>query len=215
VDFQDRADQLIDAMCKGQLRCKNMGDRTFKNYLNADQNKAMAIGGDKTGYGVRFGDDAPGMAMLRALYNCNHAQNNPKLCRLVTVNDHELLPLYEETQVQTAAALQNLANTSPSFTQQERDEPSARTPNQMRYGRQITGMTPKVLEGVQRWDTPELVKALTQSDRPVIIDVAAAGPTIPGALNLIHAGLAFEDEKQETAYAERFRQMLQAAAPDL
>jgi PQQ-dependent catabolism-associated CXXCW motif protein len=215
MDFQERADQMMDAMCKGQLLCKNIGDRTFKNYHSANQNKAMAIGWGKTGYGVRWGVDEPGQAMMRALYNCNHAQNNPKLCRLVAVNDHELLPLYEETQVQTAAALQNLTNPSPSVTQQERDEPGARTPNQMRYGRQITGMTPKVLEGVQRWDTPELVKALTRSDRPVVIDVAAAGPTIPSALNLIHAGLAFEEEKQETAYAERFRQMLQAAAPDL
>jgi hypothetical protein len=83
VDFQDRADQMIDTVCKGQLLCKTIGGRTFKNYLSANENKALAIGWGKTGFGVRWGVDEPGQAMMRALYNCNHAKNNPKLCRLV------------------------------------------------------------------------------------------------------------------------------------
>jgi starch phosphorylase len=76
------------------LLCKTIGQRTFNNYLSANHNKAMAIGWGKTGYGVRWGTDDPGLAMLGALYHCNHAKNNPKLCRLVSVNEHEVLPLY-------------------------------------------------------------------------------------------------------------------------
>jgi rhodanese-related sulfurtransferase len=215
VDFQDRADELIDTLCNGQLLCKTIGGRTFKNYLNANQNKALAIGRGKTGYGVRWGVDEPGQAMMRALYNCNHAQNNPKLCRLVAVNDHELLPLYDEAQTQSAALLETLKVPTPALSQAERDEPGTNAPTRLRTGNHVTGMTPKTLEGIQRWDTATLVQALKQRERPVVIDAAAFGPVIPSALNLIHSGLAFEDPQQEAAYAERFRHMLLAAAPNL
>lgn len=215
VDFQDRADQLLETLCKGQLLCKTIGGRTFKNYLSAHQNKALAIGRDKTGYGIRWGDDDPGMAMMRALYYCNHAKNNPKLCRLVAVNDHELLPLYDKEPAQNHALLETLKASPPALSQAERDEPGTNAPSRLRTGTQVTGMTPKVLEGIQRWDTATMVQALKQSERPVVIDTGAFGPVIPGALSFIHSGLAFEDAQQESAYAERFRQMLLAAAPNL
>lgn len=215
VDFQDRADQMIETLCKGQMLCKTIGGRTFKNYLSAHQNKALAIGWGKTGYGVGWGVDEPGQAMMRALYHCNHAKNNPKLCRLVAVNDHELLPLYDEAQTQSAALLDTLKAPTPALSQTERDEPGTSAPTRLRTGHHVTGMTPKALEGIERWDTATLVHALKQNERPVVIDAAAFGPVIPGALNLIHSGLAFEDAQQESAYAARFRHMLLAAAPNL
>lgn len=215
TDFKDKADQLIDQVCVGQLLCKTIGARTFKNYQNANQNKALAVGWGKSGYGIRWGDDDPGMAMMKALYNCNHAKNNPKLCRLVAVNDHELLPLYEEEQAQTFALLKTLKIPPSEFTQSELEEPGANTPSQLRKGQQITGMTPKSLEGIQRWDTATLAHALKQPERPVVIDTTAFGPVIPGALSFINSGLAFEKDEVESAYAERFRQMLKIAAPDL
>ncbi|PUE12106.1 rhodanese-like domain-containing protein [Limnohabitans sp. T6-20] len=215
VDFQDRADQLIETLCSGQLLCKTIGGRTLKNYLSANQNKALAIGRGKTGYGVRLGDDDPGLAMMRALYYCNHAKNNPKLCHLIAVNDHELLPLYDEAQAQSALLLEKLTAPSPAFSQTERDEPGSSTPTRLRTGHQVTGMTPKALDGIQRWDTATLAQALKQNERPVVIDTAAFGPVIPGALNFINSGLAFENDQTESAYAERFRQMLLAAAPNL
>ena len=76
-------------------------------------------------------------------------------------------------------------------------------------------MTPSTLEGIQRWDTATLVHALMQTERPVVIDTAAFGPVIPGALSFINSGLAFENAELESAYAERFHQMLHTAAPDL
>jgi rhodanese-related sulfurtransferase len=197
------------------MLCKTIGGRTFKNYLSAHQNKALAIGWGKTGYGVGWGVDEPGQAMMRALYHCNHAKNNPKLCRLVAVNDHELLPLYDEAQSQSAALLDTLKAPTPELSQTERDEPGTSAPSRLRTGHHVTGMTPKALEGIQRWDTATLVQALTQNERPVVIDAAAFGPVIPGALSFINSGLAFEDDKLEQPYAERFAQMLRAAAPDL
>jgi hypothetical protein len=169
VDLHDRSDTLIEGLCKGQLLCKTIGQRTFNNYLSANHNKAMAIGWGKTGYGVRWGADDPGLAMLGALYHCNHAKNNPKLCRLVSVNEHEVLPLYDEASTQAAAFLGQLQTPSPERTQAEREEPGARTPSKLRWGHALTGMTPKALEGIQRWDTATLVQALQQPGRPAAL----------------------------------------------
>lgn len=215
VDLHDRAGTLIEGLCKGQLLCKTIGQRTFNNYLSAKHNKAMAIGWGKTGYGVRWDVDDPSRAMLAALYQCNHAKNNPKLCRLVSVNEHEVLPLYDEASTQATALLGQLQTPAPERTQAEREEPGAATPSQLRRGQALTGMTPKALEGIPRWDTATLVKALQLADRPVLIDAASFGPVIPGALSFINSGLAFEDDKLERPFAERFGQMLRAAAPDL
>jgi rhodanese-related sulfurtransferase len=215
ADMTAHAAQLIDDQCAGQLRCKTIGDRTLQNYLAAKQHKAVAIGWGQTGFGINWERDDPGQAMLKALYNCNHAKNNPKLCRLAAVNDHMLLPFYEEEQAQTAGLLKTLKAPAPEVIQKEREEPGAGTPTTLRTGQQVSGMTPKALEGIQRWDTAMLAQALTQTDRPVLIDAAAAGPMLPGALSLMHSGLAFEDAKMDADYADRFRQMLLAAAPSL
>lgn len=215
IDLQDRAEKLIETICSGDSTCQTPAAGAFKNYLQSNSNKAIAIGWNKPGYGAKWGEDSPATAMLRALYTCNHSPQNPKLCRLAAVNEHELLPFYEEKQRQTTAHLNALKVPPPEVTQKEREEPGASTPSKMRFGNRVTGMTPKSLGNIQRWDTAELVKAMTLADRPVLIDVAAAGQMIPGALNIIHGGLAFVDEKQESAYAERFRHMLLAAAPNL
>lgn len=215
LDMHDRAGTLIEGLCNGQLLCKTIGQRTFTNYLSANHNKALAIGWGKMGFGVRWGVDDPGRAMLGALYQCNHAKNNPKLCRLVSVNEHEVLKLYDEAHSQALALLGQLPAPSTSFSQAEGDEPGGSAPSRLRTGNQVTGMTPKSLDGVQRWDTATLAQAMKKSDRPVVIDTAVFGPVIPGALNFINSGLAFDDEKLDQAYNERFRHMMLAAAPDL
>ena len=213
--MQERAEKQMEEACAGQLLCKTIAQKTLTDYHSANHNKAIALGWGTRGFGNSWGVDDAGNAMLRALYQCNHAKNNPKLCRLFAINDHELLPFYEEEKAQAAALLKTLKAPAPEVSRKEREEPGASTPSQMRIGNQVTGMTPRSLDGIQRWDTNELVNALMQSERPVVIDVMAAGQMIPGALNFIHAGLAFENEKLETAYAERFRQMMLAAVPDL
>lgn len=215
IDLQERTGKLIETICAGDPTCQTVADGAMKNYLKSNSNKAIAIGWNKPGYGARWGEDNPGIAMLRALYRCNHAPKNPKLCRLLAVNEHELLSFYEDKQRQTTTLLKALKAPTQDVIQKEREEPGTDTPSKMRVGNRVTGMTPKSLESIQRWDTAELVTAVMQTDPPVLIDVAAGGQMIPGALNIIHAGLAFDDEKQESAYAERFRLMLLAAAPNL
>lgn len=210
-----RTEELLDAACEGKQACAMAAATTLKSFHDANQNKALAVGLNKPGYGGRWGEDSPGTAMLRALFRCNHAPGNPKLCRLVAVNEHELLPLYEEAERQAQALLTSLKAVAPEITLKENEEPGDATPSKLRPSNRITGMTPRSLEGIKRWSTADLVHSISQNARPVLIDVAAAGPMIPGALNFIHAGLAFDDPKAEADYAERFRQMMLAAAPDM
>jgi rhodanese-related sulfurtransferase len=215
VDFSERAEKLIEAMCAGRPLCQGPAGGLLQTYLKANPNKAMAIGWNKPGHGYQYGAVNPGMSMLRALYNCNHARNNPKLCRLAAVNDHELLPFYEEAHNQTQSLLRNLKPVDPALGQQEREEPGVRAPKELRHNDQLTGMTPGALEGIERWNTAEMVQALRQPQPPVLIDVAVAGPMLPGALHFVSGGLAFKEPSVDAAYAERFRLMLAAAAPDL
>ncbi len=215
VDFRERGEALIDALCKDQWLCKTAANSTMDSYLTSNHNKALAMGWNKRGYGNSWGSDEPGSAMLRALYECNHAKNNPKLCRLVAVNDHELLPFYEQAANETTALLSSLKPPSAALEATEKVEPGSSSPQRLRLPDETTGMTPKGLDSIERWDTTDVVKALTGEPRPVLIDVMASGPMIPGALGFIHGGLAFEKAEQEAAYAARFRNMLQAAAPDL
>lgn len=215
---QDRSDKLMERYCKGQAACMTTFRGAFQNYLTANTHKALAFGTAKPGYGAAWGIDEPGMALLRALYLCNHPKNNPKLCRLVALNDHELTPDDENEALQTEAlqkTFQSMPLPTPEVSAQESQEVGTLKPSKLRQIHQLTGMTPRELEGVARWNTHEMVTALKQTERPVLVDVATSGPMIPGALNFIHGGLAFEDEKKEAAFSERFRNMMLAAVPDM
>jgi rhodanese-related sulfurtransferase len=214
TDFEQRAQARLEQTCADRPECKAAGKKLLGDYLNFPENKALALGIGKQGYGVWRGGDAPSQAMLGALYWCNHAKNNSKLCRLAAVNEHEVLGLYEEEQARTQELLKTLKPPSQEFIQQEREETGTGIASKLFTGDSVSGMTPKALDGVQRWDTSTMVQALLQDERPVVIDAMLSGPMIPGAINLIHSGLAFEDEKRESEYAQRFRNMLLAAAPD-
>lgn len=213
VDLLERTQSMADSYCDGKLLCNTIAIRTLKNYADNHQNKALALGWNKQGFGVRWGTDDAGLAMLQALYQCNHAKSNPKLCQLAAVNDHELLPFYEQASEEATTLLSKLQAPTAEFDAAEKNEPGASTPDRLRLPKDITGMTPRSLEGIERWNTYTMVKSVQDKQRPVIIDVADVGPMIPGALVFIRGGLAFAEEIQETAYAERFRNMLEAAAP--
>jgi PQQ-dependent catabolism-associated CXXCW motif protein len=206
---------LFQGSCAGNTQCVGRAEDAAQKYVQAPNNKAAALGWGKPDFSWRVGEDNAGQALLRALYQCNHAKDNPKLCRLVALNEHRLLPFYEDAQNQLQSALKTLKAIPPESALNERNEPGANTPSKLRTGDQITGMTPRVLEGIQRLDTADMVQLLMKSELPVLIDVASSGGMLPGALNFIHGGLAFGDDKLEAAYAERFRHMLLAAAPDL
>lgn len=215
LDQPERGQALVAQMCEGRAPCEDQAAQLMDKYLSAPNNRAMAIGLNSWGYGSRWDMDEPGAAMLMALYQCNHVASNPKLCRLVTVNDHELLPYYKEVDEQAAQALARLPVPEAVEVHLERAEIGTSTPDQFNKEANLFGMTPARLHGITRVDTAQLAQMLTKPHKPVLIDVGLTGGMLPGALNMIHAGLALPDEVADAALNERFRRMLKAAAPDL
>lgn len=214
-DLQTRGQALAAQVCEGRFLCERQASGLIGQYLAATQHRAIAVGLNTWGYGSRWGMDDPGSAMLMALYQCNHVANNPKLCRLVSVDDNELLLYYEEVDTHSAQALKNLPTPEPVEVHLERTEIGGNTPSALKTDPWLHGMTPARLNGIARIDTAELASLLTGPAKPVLIDVDLIGGMLPGALNMIHAGLALPDEQADAALQTRFRKMLQAAAPDL
>ncbi len=213
-DLQQRGQALVTQLCEGRFLCESQASPLVGQYLAATQHRAMAIGLNAFGYGSRWGMDDPGSAMLMALYQCNHVATNPKLCRLTSVDDNELLLYYEEVDTQSTQALKNLPIPEPAEVHLERTEVGGSTPQTLKTEPWLHGMTPARLDGITRVDTAQLAQLMTGEAKPVLIDVDLIGGMLPGALNLIHAGLALPDKTADAALQERFRKMLKAAAPD-
>ena len=214
-DLQARGQALAVQVCAGRFLCENQASGLIGQYLAATQHRAMAVGLNAWGYGSRWGMDDPGSAMLMALYQCNHVANNPKLCRLASGDDHELLRHDEEVAAPSTQALKNLPTPEPVEVHLERTEIGGSAPSALKTDPWLHGMTPARLDGIERIDTAELARLLTGQAPPVLIDVDLIGGMLPGALNMIHAGLALPDEQADAALQSRFHKMLQAAAPDL
>lgn len=205
---------MIDAFCQGNEACTSRAGTGMQRYLQAQTEKAFAVGMGKLGFGWVHGADLAGPAMLRALYLCNHAKDNPKLCHLAAVNEHVLLPYYDENASQSAAKLKQLKAPTSAQVQEEKNEVGGSAPQQLRMAQDMVGLTPKALEGIARWDTADVVRALQSAPAPVVIDVGTIGPMLPGALHFVNAGARLADDAQDAAYAQRFAHMLKAAAPD-
>lgn len=77
-------------------------------------------------------------------------------------------------------------------------------------------ITPQQLDGIKTWGTRELALALKSEQPPAVIDVlSGANEAIPGALTLLHGGLAFEDAEKDSAFEARFASLLKLLSPDL
>lgn len=214
VDMKDRAGNLIDTVCPNFI-CKTYAKDLLDKWLLNEANRAFAIGVGKVGYGNSWGLDDPGLAMVRALYFCNHARNNKKLCKLVAVNEQETHQFYDEVASQSNALLLSLPAPSEDALQAERSEPGVSNPETFRT-ENYDQMTPRNLTGVRRLDSAELASLLKSDTPPKLIDVLAAVPVmLPSAIHFMSGGLAFTDETKDAAYDQRFRDMLQAAVPDI
>lgn len=212
-DMKDRAAGMIDEVCQNAI-CKTDAKDLLDKWLLNEANRAFAIGVGKVGYGNSWGLDDSGLAMVRALYFCNHARNNKKLCKLVAVNEQETHQIYDEVAIQSKALLLRLTAPTEEAVREERREPGVSSPETYRTEK-YDQMTPREIKGVRRLDTGELATLLKSEAPPKLIDVIATVPVmLPSAIHFISGGLAFSNETADAAYDQRFRDMLQAATPD-
>lgn len=213
-DLGARLTALTDLACGDREVCRPQAGRALERYLSAPQHRALAVGASSPGYGTHTGAANSSVAMLRALGHCNHGGAQPRLCRIVAVDDHDVGAVYDEVAAAGRAMLPDLPEPAAQAVQAENEEPGSGVPARLRTGAEPGGMTPTRLEGIERVDTGQLRRLMASARPPVLVDVGAGGPMLPGAFNLINAGLAFEDPAREGPFDERFSRMLKLAAPD-
>ena len=213
-DFADRVGRLIETNCGDSALCRNQTRPLAGRYLSQPQHRALAIGASSSSYGYVYGASDATTAMLRALSACNFAGSLARLCRVVAVNEHTVDEHNDAVAAASRSQLQNLPEPRADALKAELEEPGGSAPSGLRTGPAPVGMTPARLEGIQRLSTADLRKMMQGNTPPVLIDVAAGGPMLPGALNLVSAGLAYDEALRERAFDERFRKILLVAAPD-
>ena len=206
-----RLSEISGATCRAVLTCVRGFDEAGTRWLASDHHRAAAVGIGKPGYVFSRNADSPWQAMLQALYACNHMRDNPRLCRLVAVDDRTVPDIGAAVATRSRALLAALPAPDARAVEAEGAEPGPEMPWTYRKT-DVRGPTPVALEGVQRLDTGELARLLTRPQPPLLIDVSGSDNVmLPSALHFVHGGLAFRDIPTENAYEQRFLAMLRAA----
>lgn len=200
------------AMCGDNATCRQRWEAALPVYARQKTHRAVALGRDVPGLGFSDDQDSADAAAKRAIYLCNHAAGNKKLCRLAAVDDRDVGALWREMADASVAALAALPD--PAGLQDDPAVAAATEPLAATLRTQdFVAATPTTLDGVRVIDTRELVRQM-RSVRPVLIDVhAPMDAMLPGALHFWDGGLAFADAAVDAALASRLGDMLRAAAP--
>jgi rhodanese-related sulfurtransferase len=206
-----RLSEISGTLCRSLPSCTRGFDDAGARWLASDPHRAAAVGLDKPGYVFSRNADSPWQAMLQALYACNHMRDNPRLCRVVAVDDRSLPDLGAAAAARARELLAAPPAPDARAVAAENAEPGAEVPWTYRKT-DVRSPAPVGIEGVRRVDTAELARLLTQPRRPLLVDVGGPEPQmLPGALHFVHGGLAFRDIPAENAYEQRFLAMLRAA----
>lgn len=214
ADLSEQVGRLIEKLCGESALCRSQAAPLAGRYLSQTLHRALAIGTSSNGYGYQYGSSDGTTAMLRALGACNFAGTRARLCRVVAVNHHAVDEFNDAVAAASRIQLQDLPEPQAAALKDELEEPGGSAPSGLRTGPAPAGMTPARLEGIHRLSTVDLRRMMQANTPPVLIDVAAGGPMLPGALNLVNAGLAHDEALRERAFDERFRKILLVAAPD-
>jgi rhodanese-related sulfurtransferase len=206
-----RLSEISGTNCRVLPTCVRSFDEAGARWLASEYHRAAAVGLDKPGFVFSRNADSPWQAMLQALYACNHMRDNPRLCRVVAVDDRSVPDLVAVVAQRARELLARLPAPDPQAVEAENAGPGAEVPWTYRKT-DVRSPTPVALEGVQRIDTAELARMLKLPRRPLLIDVSGGEPQmLPGALHFVNGGLAFGDVPTENAYEARFLSMLRAA----
>ena len=206
-----RLSEISGTNCRVLPTCVRSFDEAGARWLASEYHRAAAVGLDKPGFVFSRNADSPWQAMLQALYACNHMRDNPRLCRVVAVDDRSVPDLVAVVAQRARELLARLPAPDPQAVEAENAGPGAEVPWTYRKT-DVRSPTPVALEGVQRIDTAELARMLKLPRRPLLIDVSGGEPQmLPGALHFVNGGLAFADVPTENAYETRFLSMLRAA----
>jgi hypothetical protein len=222
VALEERADGIDEvvrdaagAACLRSTRCAEAVDKAITRWTGGDIHRAVAVGLERPSFAFRSGDDHPVVALRGALYACNHVRNEPKLCRLLAVDDREVPDLTREAKLRSRELLRRLPEPEANAVMLERSESGTYRTAEIRTEPLQTlaqTVTPKRLEGIETLDTVQVARALRGRQPPLLIDVGEGGQAmLPTALHFIQGGRAHDDERRDAEFDDRFRAMLGAA----
>ena len=206
----------------GNSDCSALEDALMK-FSGAPRHRAiawdagLASGGPATSVQFAAGASTPEQAIARALMGCNQNGGKPKLCRVLSLDDQDLRPMFERQSRQTQVALAELPHASSRALAEERKDFCSGEVSQRESLEQerYDSTAPCALLGVERIDTSELAQMLRNGSPPIVVDVSPGVGMVPGAFALLGAGLSFDDAAKEVKLHQRFEGLLRAAAPDL
>lgn len=204
------------AMCAANASCLQRWEAALPVFQRQKIHRAAALGDGIPGLGFSDDQESFDLAAKRAVYLCNHAANNKKLCRVAAINEFDVADQYTESAEATRRGRDQLRAMAPMASGGSGAEaaPADGPPVALR-ARNLFALTPSVVPGIKVWATADLAVAVRDA-RVVLIDVL--GPIeqmLPGAVHFWDGGLAFAEPAADDAYARRFADMLKVAAPSL
>ncbi|MFM1856915.1 MAG: hypothetical protein RLZ83_2224, partial [Pseudomonadota bacterium] len=185
VVLEERSDGIDEvvreaagAACLRATRCAEAVDKAIARWSAGDIHRAVAVGLERPSFAFRSGDDHPVVAMRGALFACNHVRNEPKLCRLLAVDDREVPDLTREARLRSRELLKRLPEPEADAVMLERGESGTYRPAEFRtesLQALAQTITPRRLEGIETLDTVQVARALKRKQPPLLIDVGEGG----------------------------------------
>jgi rhodanese-related sulfurtransferase len=179
------------------------------------ENRALAVRNEGPGVGAAWDQNAPVIAMVRAIYACNHARGIPiGLCEAQAVNGFDLRQLYRQSEQEHKEALDKLTVPGARFYSNEEFGGAFTTASSYRVLK-LDDITPQRVDGVRTVGTQELARLLKSASPPYVIDaMGGANVVLPGSATLVFGGAAFDDPVKDGEYNSRFLGLLELLAPD-
>jgi PQQ-dependent catabolism-associated CXXCW motif protein len=210
-DISDMPSFLSDI---AQNKCPlEMCKTNVTKFSERSEHRSIATALSTAGVGVSMNSDTPGIAVVRALYNCNHPTNAPvRLCDARVVNGFDLSGLYAESNEAHAKALAALNPPTDKFYSNEEFGGNFTKADGLRREK-FSDITPQTLDGIRTIGTQELARSLKQ-DGFVLIDVMGLFETIPGAKTMLNSGVVRDNANDDASFEKRFAGLLQIFQPD-
>jgi PQQ-dependent catabolism-associated CXXCW motif protein len=186
----------------------------YAKFLAGPPTRAFALA-DNGAFGYSSKRESRAQAVAIALYHCNRAARN--ICRMYAVNDDVVYPRYAAFERQSQEALARLARESLTYAEygDEFKDFGVVSPEDFRKGNYHAG-TPLSLKGVRSTMTVDLIKMMTSSSPPVLIDAleGEGHNTLPGAYWIRGAGIYAESEEGNGEIRDRLGYVLDGMTRD-
>lgn len=182
-------------------------------YDTSLENKALATPDKGQGMGFIRGASSPTLAMISAVFACNHSIDTAvRLCKAIVLNDQDLTRVHQAVNELHAQASSRLRALQASGEVDEGPSSPVAVEEELRSNN-MTGATPLSLPRVTTLTTQALVNLIRNKASPTLIDVGSELTTLPQAQWLVNGGIAYADPMKDEVFNLRFAKLLALLAP--